>query len=1019
MAIERAQTTNPRITFFEAKQVDAPALEAALRDAVKGEVRFDAGSKALYATDASNYRQVPIGVVIPRDADDVIETVRLCREHGAPIVSRGGGTSLCGQTCNFAVVMDFSKYMNRVIDVDVEKKTARVLPGLVLDHLNHAATPHGLIFGPDPATHSRCTLGGMIGNDSCGMHAQYAGRTSENVESLDVLLYDGTRMTLKNRYEDAEIQELIGEGGRQGEVFQQLLAFREKWGDRVRERFPKLARLVSGYGLQYLLPENGFNLAAAVVGSEATLVTVLDANLKLLHNAPFRTLLILGYPSVYEAADHVTEVVKHRPLALEGMDDLLVGYMAEKHGKGAEEIEALPPGKGWLMIEFGGETLEESDARAKALMDELKDKPDAPSMHLFDKKPEEHELWEMREGGLGATAFVPGQKDTWEGWEDSAVPPEQLGTYLRQLRDLFSKYGYKPCLYGHFGQGCVHTRVEWDPTTKEGIDKWRAFLDEAARLVTELGGSLSGEHGDGQSKAELLPIMFGPELVDAFREFKAIWDPEAKMNPGKVVDPYPITSNLRLGADYAPPELKTHFQFPDDHGSFAHAAMRCVGVGACRRSDPAGGVMCPSFQVTRDEKDSTRGRGHSLFEMVKGDVLTKGWKDEAVKDALDLCLACKGCKSDCPVNVDMATYKAEFLSHYYEGRLRPITAYTMGLIMYWAKAAALAPRVVNFVTHAPGLAGLVKKAGGIDARREVPSFAEETFQAWWARRAPRNVNGKRVILWADTFNDNFHPKVAKAAVEVLEAAGYRVIVPQGLCCGRPLYDYGYLDLAKRFLRESITAMAPYVREGVPIVGLEPSCTAVFRDEIGNLFPNDKDAERLKSHTFVLSEFLAKIATDFQLPKLKRKAIVQVHCHHKSVMKDEAELKVLDALGLDYEVLDSGCCGMAGAFGFEAGEHYDVAMAAGERKLLPAVRAADDDTIVIANGFSCHEQIAQGAGREALHLAEVVQLALREAGYAPTPEPKPAFPRAAVAVGVLALGAAALAVGVTRRGARRA
>jgi Fe-S oxidoreductase len=593
-------------------------------------------------------------------------------------------------------------------------------------------------------------------------------------------------------------------------------------------------------------------------------------------------------------------------------------------------------------------------------------------MELYTDPKQQKMVWEVREAALGATAIVPGEPATWPGWEDSAVRPDRFGKYLRDLRALLERYNYLCPFYGHFGQGCLHVRIDFDFKTVQGMADFRSFMNEAADLVLKYGGSFSGEHGDGQARAELLPKMFGNELVRAFGEFKAIWDPEGKMNPGKVVDPYPMDADLRLGPHYNPPQLKTHFGFPHDHNNFANATVRCVGVGKCRRHE--GGTMCPSYMVTREEMHSTRGRARLLFEMLEGSPLQDGWRDETVREALDLCLACKGCRGDCPVNVDMATYKAEFLSHYYAGKPRPVTGYAMGLIYWWARLAAHAPGLVNLVTQAPLLSDLAKRLGGIAPERRIPAFAPQTFKEWFRQRGQRNPEGKRVILWPDTFNNHFHPDTAIAAVEVLEAVGYRVTVPEiDLCCGRPLYDYGWLDAAQRLLRQILTALQSEIEAGVPIVGLEPSCVAVFRDELINLFPHDEDARRLSLQSFLLSEFLER--EGYQPPKLHRKAVVHGHCHHKAIMRMTAEESVLQKLGLDFEVLDSGCCGMAGAFGFER-EHFDVSIACGERVLLPTVRAADRETLIIADGFSCREQIAQTTDRRALHLAQVLQMALQ-------------------------------------------
>jgi FAD/FMN-containing dehydrogenase/Fe-S oxidoreductase len=946
----------------------AGALEARIR----GEVRFDIGRRALYSTDASNYRQLALGVVLPRDEGDVIAAVEVCRQFGAPLLARGGGTSLAGQTCNTAVVLDMSKYMRTIAEIDAEQRLARVQPGVILDDLRDAAERYSLTFGPDPATHNRCTLGGMIGNDSCGTHSVMAGKTVDNVEELDILTYDGLRLTVGRTSED-ELEHIIAAGGRRGAIYAGLRAIRDKYALLVRERFPRIPRRVSGYNLDQLLPENGFNVARALVGTEGTCVTILGATLRLVASPPARALVVLGYGNVVAAGRAVPEILEYGPIGLEGMDGHLVAAMRKKRLNPAE-VALLPEGDAWLLVEFGGQTAEEAGSRARKLAETFGRRHSVIQLKLLEDRREQAKMWQVRESALGAEAIVPGERDAWPGWEDSAVPPERVGDYMDDLRKLLDRYDYRAAFYGHFGQGCIHLRVDFDFATADGIARYRAFMEDAADLVVSYGGSLSGEHGDGQARAELLPKMFGAELTQAFREFKALWDPDGKMNPGKVVDPYRMDEHLRLGTDYQPRPVRTHFHYPEDGGSFAHATVRCVGVGRCRRME--GGTMCPSYMVTREEKHSTRGRARLLFEMLRGDALPGGWRNESVREALDLCLACKGCKGDCPVNVDMATYKAEFLSHYYAGRLRPRTAYSMGLIHRWARLAAFMPSLANGIMRAPLLGGVAKAVAGIAPERRVPEFAPYTFKEWFRRRGIRNQDKPAVLLWPDTFNNHFHPETASAAVEVLEAAGYRVLVPQrALCCGRPLYDYGMLDLAKQLLRQILDALRSETAAGVPLVALEPSCLAVFRDELTNLLPDDEDAQRLSRQSYLLSEFLTQHAPDFEFPQLQQKALVHGHCHQKSLVGMSDEEALLRRLGVEYATPDAGCCGMAGAFGFER-EHYDVSMAVGERALLPAVRTADGDTLIVANGFSCREQIAQATGRRTLHLAELLRAAIR-------------------------------------------
>ena len=962
--------------------VDASALASALSRHVRGDVRFDDGSRALYATDGSNYRQVPIGVVLPRDAEDVIATIALAREYGAPILCRGGGTSLAGQCCNVAVVLDFTKYMAEIIEIDPARRIARVQPGVVLDRLRNAAEKHHLTFGPDPATHDRCTLGGMIGNNSCGVHSVMAGKTDDNVEELEILTYDGLCLKV-GQTSDAELEKIIREGGRRGEIYAGLKKLRDTYCDLIRKRYPNIPRRVSGYNLNYLLSENGFHVARALVGSEGTCVTVVEASCRLVESPPERVLLVIAYSDIFQCADRVPEIMAHHPIGLEGVDSLLVEFTQRKN-LNRDGLALLPPGGGWLLAEFGAATAAEAESQARVLMQALSHGASPTEMRLFTDKQQAKRVWEVRESALGATSHVPGEPPGWEGWEDSAVTPEKLGSYLRDLHKMMQGYGYRSALYGHFGHACVHMRVNFDLQSKPGIANYRKFVEEAADLVISYGGSLSGEHGDGQSRAELLPKMFGPELVQAFREFKALWDPEWKMNPGKVVEPYKLDENLRLGADYKPWEPPTHFQFPEDHGSLAHATLRCVGVGKCRHDE--GGVMCPSFRVTREEEHSTRGRAHLLWEMTKGDVIKDGWRDQQVKDSLDLCLACKGCKSDCPVGVDVATYKSEFLSHYYEGRHRPRSAYAFGNIDIWARLASQAPGLMNLATQLPVLRDVAKLVAGIPRQRTIPAFAAQTFRQWFNRRPSQNPQGPPVLLWPDTFNNYFLPDTAKAAVVILESAGYRVLLPKAkLCCGRPLYDWGMLDRAKNLLLDIVDALKNEIENGIPIVVLEPSCAAVFRDELLNLFPKDERAHRLSRQTFLLSEFLEKKAQHFQLPKLARKALVHGHCHHKSVMRMTDEESILRKMGVDFQAPAPGCCGMAGSFGFEAGK-YEISVAIGELELLPAVRKASPECLIIADGFSCREQIAQCTQRRTLHLAEVIQMAMQPSTQVPQMSP---------------------------------
>ncbi|MDP9022627.1 MAG: FAD-binding protein [Actinomycetota bacterium] len=969
--------------------IDAVGLGTALAASLEGEVRFDDGYRHLYATDASNFRQVPIGVVLPKTLDDIVLTHEVCREFGAPITNRGGGTSLAGQACNVAVIIDSSKYLRRIVDFDPRARLVRCETGIVLDTLRGYTQQHGqLTWGPDPATHNRCTVGGMIGNNACGMRAFRYGPAEDNVQDLDVLLYDGTRLSVGPTRPE-ELDAIIAAGGRKGEIYRRLRDLRDRYADAIRTRFPDIPRRISGFSLTQLLPENGFNVARALVGTEGTCVTVLQATLNLHEHHPDRALLLLGYPDVFTAADHVSEIRAHgRAIALEGMDRLLVDHMGAK-GLLTDPVRLLPEGHGWLLAEFGGASPDEASEYAHQLMQRLRSSDDRPAMKLYVDPDQAKVIWEAREAGLAATAQTHNGA-AWPGWDDSAVHPDHLGDYLRDLKALFRRYSLDSVLYGHFGDGCVHCRIDFDLTSTDGVRTYREFIEAAADLVSSYNGSYSGEHGDGQQRGELLERMYGPEIVRAFEEFKAIWDPGNRMNPGKVVNAYRLDEDLRLGPSYRPWEPGTRFPYPHDRGSFAQATLRCVGVGKCRRDD-GHGVMCPSYMVTREEMHSTRGRARLLFEMLQPDAQLNGWRDQTVKEALELCLSCKGCTVDCPVDVDMPTYKAEFYYHHHQGRLRPPAHYALGLIDVWSTIASNLPGITNLVLNAPALGTALKKVAGIAPQRPAPRYASRTFREWFADRPTADHDRPRVVFFPDTFTNYFHPVVGQATVAVLEDAGYHVTIPpRVVCCGRPLYDYGLLDRAEAYLDRLIESLDRHVAAGVKVVGAEPSCVATFRDELVKMKPNDVAARRIAEATFMLSEFLLEEGYDF--PRLNRTAIVHGHCHHKGALGMQAEGEVLSRLGLDWTELDAGCCGMAGAFGFEAGDKYAISVKAGERKLLPAVREADETTLIIANGFSCRTQIEQlqvgdglateGRGRRALHLAQVIQMARHDGPQGP-------------------------------------
>jgi len=962
-------------------------LESRLKGVISGDVLFDLSSRALYAADASNYRQLPVGVILPRDAADVEAAMAACRATGAAVLPRGAGTSLAGNCANVAVVFDFSRYMNGLNSIDPDAKLATVQPGIVLDRLRDAAEQYHLTYAPDPATHSRCTLGGMIGNNACGVHGLLGGKVVDNVETLDVVLYDGTRMTV-GRTNSEQLNALMRSGGRVGQIYTGLARLGDRYADLVRAKFPRIPRRVSGYNLDELLPENGFHVARALVGSEGTCATVVSARLNLTASPPFRVLTVLGFGDGFLAADAVPQALEHGPIGLEGFDHLLVQFMRRK-GLALKQLDLLPPGVGYLLVEMGAWTAEEAQAKAEALVRDCRHWPTPPTAHICTPA-EAASVWHVRESALGAVVFVPGEPNRWEGWEDAAVPPAKLGGYLRSISKLMGEYGYTSPLYGHYGQGCVHMRINFDFSTEAGLRKFREFLDRATDVVLEFGGSLSGEHGDGQARAALLPKMFGPELMQAFREFKALWDPDNKMNPGKLIDAvrvYDPIENLRHGVTVHAADanghgtsdqelahkLETHFVFARDGGSLEHATERCVGVGACRNT--VGGVMCPSYRATGLEQHSTRGRARLLWEMLAGALKEEGFQNESVHEALDLCLSCKACKTECPVQVDMAAYKAEFLAQRYKGRLHPLRHYVFGFADKLARLGSIAPGLTNAVLTGAITSPVIKRIVGVAGERELPKLAPHSYQELRNGGAQSGSGGaaRRVLLWPDTWNNYYHPQTLEAAETVLSLAGFRVETPRGhICCGRPLYDFGLLDDARAYLARVLDRMGQQIEAGMPFVFLEPSCASVFKDELMEFFPKDPRAQNLSKQVWLLADLLTAEAPEWIPSRLEGAHIlVHGHCHHKAVFGGPAnEIEIFRRAGANVELIKAGCCGMAGPFGFEA-EKFEVSKAIANDGLLPAVESAGPMTILVADGFSCREQISQLGHKQALHFAEVL------------------------------------------------
>ncbi|WP_218123779.1 FAD-binding and (Fe-S)-binding domain-containing protein [Quadrisphaera sp. DSM 44207] len=981
-------------------QVPREELARALAGALGpgGAQRVDASRRrrAEYTSDASNYRVVPSAVVFPRDADDVEAALATCRALGVPLTSRGAGTSVAGNAVGTGVVLDFSRSMGRVLEVDPTSQTALVQPGVVLDDLQRAAHPHGLRFGPDPSTHARCTLGGMIGNDACGSHALAYGRTSHNVLGLDVL--DGTGRRFST---DAPPAQLVAD----------LDAVARAHLATLRTRFATFGRQVSGYALEHLLPEGGgpagdggTNLARLLTGSEGTLAVMTAARVRLVREAASTTFVVLGYPDTASAADATPALLEHRPLAVEGIDRRLVEVVRARGGA----VAGLPGGDGWLFVEVGGEDAAASLAAARRLVASS----GALDSVVIPTAAQARALWRIREDGAGLAGRSPEGRPAWPGWEDAAVPPQRLGAYLRDFEALMRAHRLDGLSYGHFGDGCIHVRIDFPLAADGGAARTGDFLRAAASLVAAHGGSLSGEHGDGRARGALLPLMYPADALAAFGEVKAVFDPDDVLNPGVIVRPRPLEADLRVPAARAAVEIglpgtrppqPLQFAYSHDGGDLTTAVHRCVGVGKCRAdTSGAGGVMCPSYLATGDEKDSTRGRARLLQEMANGTLVTDGWRSEEVHEALDLCLSCKGCAVDCPAGVDMATYKAEFLHHHYAGRLRPVNHYLLGWLPRWARLAAHAPRLVNALTGVPVLARLARAVGGVDQRRPLPRFAEQTFRAWFEARAAQRrrdgveETGQPVVLWVDTFTDAFDPQVGRAAVELLEHLGFSVRLPVGkVCCGLTWVSTGQLDGAKAQLRRTLDAIDGAVAglddgadgadgvdgadgadgAAVPVVGLEPSCTALLRDDAAELLPDDPRARALHGRVRTVAELIAEHRPEWQPPRLDGPAVVQPHCHQHAVMGFDADRALMARAGVDAQVL-AGCCGLAGNFGAERG-HFEVSQKVAEHQLLPALRAADPATPVLADGFSCRTQTSDLAGRRPLHLVEALAAALRD------------------------------------------
>ncbi len=953
---------------------------------LEGNCNFSEASRALYTSDASNYRQIPLGVVYPKSREDIVLAHRLCAQFSLPLLTRGGGTSQNGQCVNEAIILDCSRYLNRVISIDTEKRTALIDPGVVCDSLKAAAEAHGLTFGPDPATHSRCTLGGMIGNNSCGPHSMLAGKTVENVEALEILTSDGARFWVSDTSAE-QFQEICSRPGRQADIYKSLAELANRYANQINEKYPNIKRRVSGYNLDQLLPENNFNVARALVGSEGTCVTVLRAKVTLIENPVFKQLLVLGFTNIFEAGDAVPTIMPFTPIAMEGLDWEIIGGLNERNLRQAE-IALLPEGKAWLLVELAESNLPALETKVASFEKNMAKSALVRSCRSVSDPKEIQAMWSIREQGASATALSldPNQPDSIVGWEDTAVDPMQLGDYLRELKALVKQYGYKTSLYGHFGDGCIHARMTFDTRTENGVLQWRRFSEDIAHLVVKYGGSLSGEHGDGQAKAEFLPIMYGEELMQAFREFKRIWDPESRMNPGKLIDAYKMDDNLRYGPSYQTPVLLSQLNFESHPAGLGRASEHCIGMGKCRSHN---GAMCPSYQATGEERYSTRGRAHLIHETLRNDVLKDGWQNEFIADSFEHCLSCKACKTECPTAVDVAGYKAEFMHRHYSSRRRPLNHWVFGFIGKWLPMLSKLSPLVNF-TQSSFLVKPLKQLLTLRDEAQLPKLARHSFQQQLNNNKPEkdehfywfgNVNDDPVVLWPDSVNNHYRPHIVQSAINVLCLAGYKVAIPrEAFCCGRSLFEYGFLDQAKNLHQQILHSFAPTLPDGADIIVLEPSCLSSFHDELLKFFPNDENAIALSNRCKSIGHFLNDI--NIELKRTVPNGILHLHCHEKNTPAAAHERELLKQCFENITEPELGCCGMAGTFGIKK-QTAHIGDTLFKRKLEPAVNASTKDALLVASGFSCASQFAAQSDQEpqlskpVLHPIEVLELCMSE------------------------------------------
>ena len=951
-------------------------LAEELRKRVSGEVRFDTYSRVLYSTDASIYQMEPVGVVIPRNEDDVLAVTEIARDNQVPVLPRAGGTGLAGQSVNHAIVMDFSKYLNHVVELNREESWVKVQPGIVLDQLNRYLAPHGLQYAPDPTTSNRACVGGGIGNNTCGAHSVIYGKTLDHIKEVDVVLSDATRAQFRS-LEPHELEARLRGDGLESDIYRGVLRIAQDNLAEIESRYPKIMRRVSGYNLDSFLGEEPVNLSKMVVGSEGTLCVVTEAKVNLVPRPTMTSLSVLHFRDIFQASEATKEVLKHGPSSIEVLDKMVLDRSRESMGQSRNMSFVQGDPGAMLLVEFYGESEAELTAKMEDLRHDMEHRRLAYATVNMLSRADQDMVWNIRKGGLGLLMSIRGDAKPIPFVEDPAVDPEHLGEFVRRFDEIVRNHNTTAGYYGHASVGCLHIRPLVSLKSADGVEKMISIGEEISDLVKEFGGSMSGEHGDGIVRGVWTEKMFGPDIYQAFRDLKSTFDPQGIMNPGKIIDCPPMRENLRYGPNYRADSLIPTLDFSLDT-NYAGAVEMCNGMGACRKLT---GTMCPSFMATRDEEHSTRGRANLLRAALSGTLPEGSITDKRLYDAMDLCLECKACKSECDSGVDMAKLKYEFLDNYYKANKRPFRSKFFAHVAKYSRMGSRFAGLANLGAASPLGRFFAGSVLGVHPQRQLPKLAGTTLAKWFNDRRESGVKGTpkgTVALFNDTFMNYNYPEIGIAAVEVLEAAGYRVQLTNAECCGRPMISKGMLADAAEFAQYNVDRLFPFADQGVPIIGCEPSCLLTFRDEYPEFCKNDR-ARKVAEHSYLIDEFLAEKmeqgTLELEFSDLPKKVLFHGHCHEKSLVGTGPSMAALRLPpGYQVELINSGCCGMAGSFGFEK-EHYDVSMAIGEQSLFPTIRDRGSEWEVAVMGVSCRQQVEHGTGRPARHLVEVLRDAL--------------------------------------------